>query len=70
MLLDTNDGEGRADATKPPACRGLDPWSGAGSNCRPLVFQTSALPAELPDRADTNARAETRAEASGGSDGI
>ena len=24
-------------------------WSGAGSNRRPLVFQTSALPTELPD---------------------
>jgi hypothetical protein len=58
------------DARKPLQRRGFDPWSGAGSNCRPLVFQTSALPAELPDRADTDARAETRAEASGGSDGI
>ena len=25
-------------------------WSGPGSNWRPLVFQTSALPTELPDR--------------------
>ena len=34
-----------------PLCRkGSQWWSGAGSNRRPLVFQTSALPAELPDR--------------------
>ena len=26
------------------------PWSGAESNCRPSVFQTDALPTELPDR--------------------
>ena len=45
-------------------------WSGAGSNRRPPVFQTGALPAELPDhrnRPDHPVRASSR---SGGSDGI
>ena len=56
----------RPNATKPRRCRGFNPWSGAGSNCRPLVFQTSALPTELPDH---GARAEARAMV-GGSDGI
>jgi hypothetical protein len=48
-------------------------WSGAGSNRRPPVFQTGALPAELPDRfyVAKDARTE-RSERSGygGSDGI
>ena len=29
---------------------GREPWSGTASIRRPLVFQTSALPTELPDR--------------------
>ena len=37
--------EGNSQAT-PKAL----PWSGAESNCRPSVFQTDALPTELPDR--------------------
>ena len=45
-------------------------WSGAGSNCRPPVFQTGALPTELPDRTYARARADDPGVRCGGSDGI
>ena len=39
-----------AETARNPPQRGGFPWSGAGSIRRPLVFQTSALPTELPDQ--------------------
>ncbi len=41
---------GRAKTAETPAVARVSSWwSGAGSNRRPPVFQTGALPAELPD---------------------